>query len=265
MQANRKYQPLSGRAFFLESRPDGSKGIVEVTAEGPKHVLPEPHSATTAIYEYGGLSYALVPGTSLRIIFSDARERSLNLLEVDSGRIQQLFKSDTLRYADFDVHPHIANGGEASAWVLAVQEDHTIPDSAQVQNYVVAINIITKQIARVASGADFYSHPRLNPSATKLVWRQWDHPDLPFKGAKLFWADWKDDGTATDAHMIVGESGDCVAEPRWGLDGALYFGQEKSNFRQLFRKHIGDAGSEQIVLKGLEDSEIMGASLGVQG
>ncbi|KAH8900387.1 peptidase S9 prolyl oligopeptidase active site-containing protein [Thozetella sp. PMI_491] len=260
--------PLSGRAFFLESRPNGTKGIVEVTAEGPRHVLPEPHSASTAMYEYGGVPYALIPGaekTSLRIIFSDAKERSLNLLHVDSGKIQQLAQSDTLRYADFDVHPHIADGDEASSWVIAVQEDHTIPDPAQVQNYVIAINIITKQITRVAAGADFYSHPRLNPAATKLVWRQWDHPGLPFEDAKLFWGDWNADGTVTDGHMIVGESGDCVAEPRWSPDGALYFGQEKSNFRQLFRKHIGDSGSRQIVLKGLEDSEIMGASLGVQG
>ena len=84
------------------------------------------------VYEYGGGPYAILANN--RIIFSNFKDKSVYILDVDSGSVRRLLECDTLRYGDFEAHP----GNEP--WVLAVQEDHEIDEPEQVKNYVVAIN-----------------------------------------------------------------------------------------------------------------------------
>jgi dipeptidyl aminopeptidase/acylaminoacyl peptidase len=252
-------QPVSGRGFFLESRTNGTQGIVEILADGgTKHVLPESSSASTIVYEYGGLPYTTIPAgqkhPGQRIIFSDAKDKSVNLLDVDSGKVSSLLKSTTLRYADFDVHPCVSDGKD-TAWVIAVEEDHEKPKPADVRNYVVAINIETAEVKRLASTADFYSYPRYSPDGKKIVWKQWDHPDMPFTETKLYWADWKESGTVANVEIVAGGNGECVTEPRWSPDGTLFFCGEKSNFRQLFRRRVNENEAELVYLDGLEEYE----------
>src|SRR4051812_41824484 len=98
-------QPETKRTFFLESRTNGTSGIVEVTPDGPQHVLPEKYAADTTVYEYGGLAYTPVSGDRLRIIFNDARGQSLNIIDVDNGTVEPIVQSSSFRYADFDCHP----------------------------------------------------------------------------------------------------------------------------------------------------------------
>ncbi|OIW22486.1 peptidase S9 prolyl oligopeptidase active site-containing protein [Coniochaeta ligniaria NRRL 30616] len=263
--------PVSARGFFLESRANGTQGIVEVLPSGgTRHVLPESSSASTIVYEYGGLPYAVVPAgkkdQALRIIFSDARDKSVNLLDVDSGRVTSLLRSTTLRYADFDVHPRVSDGTE-TAWVLAVEEDHEKPKPADVRNYVVAINIETAEVKRLASTADFYSYPRFSPDGKKVVWKQWDHPQMPFTETRLHWADWKESGAVDNVEFVAGGDGECVTEPRWSPDGTLFFCGEKSNFRQLFRRKLDESEATLVELDGLEEYEFGDSSfmLGCQG
>jgi hypothetical protein len=192
---------------------------------------------------------------SLRIIFSDAKDKSLNLLDVDAGEVTPLVKSATLRYADFDVHPRVSDGGKETAWVLAIEEDHEKPKPADVRNYVVAINIATAEVKRVASTADFYAYPRFSPDGKKLVWKQWDHPDMPFTSTELYWADFNDVGTVDKVELVAGGKGECATEPRWSPDGTLFFCTEKTNFRQLFRKKVGDSAASPVQLEGLEEYE----------
>ncbi|KAH8880595.1 putative dipeptidyl peptidase IV [Thozetella sp. PMI_491] len=253
--------PSTGRAFFLESRANGTNGIIEVTAAGTKHVLPDAHSASTSVYEYGGLSYAILPGSPTRIIFSDSKARAIKLLDVDAGKVDVLVgPSDTLRYADFDPHPHLADGDVSHAWVLAVEEDHTQPAPADVKNFTVAVNTITKEVKRVVSGADFYTYPRFSPDGTKISWLEWNHPGLPFMDVKLFWADWNPAGSVNNIELVAGAKGESVAEPRWSPDGSLFFALEKTNFRQLFRRAPTEPQYKALVLKGLENAEFGDAS-----
>ncbi|KAK3359634.1 peptidase S9 prolyl oligopeptidase active site-containing protein [Lasiosphaeria hispida] len=258
--------PKTGRAFFLESRPNGTNGIVEITTSGLKHVLPDGFSASTAVYEYGGSSYLPISGDKLRIIFSDAHRQSLNLLHVDNGTVEPLLQSTTLRYADFDAHPSIDDGTENNAWVLAIEEDHVRPKPADVKDYVVAINLITKEIRRVVEGADFYSYPRFSPDGRQLAWLQWNHPDLPFLGVTLHLAEFSlTDASLSGTRLVAGEEGDSIAEPRWSPDGQLFFGSDKSGFRQLSK--LRDGAKETILLPGLEDAEFGDAhwAVGCQG
>ena len=227
---------------------------MEHTPDGPKHVLPDKYGANTTVYEYGGLAYTPVAGDQLRIIFSDARQQSLNLLNVDDGTVESIVTSSTLRYADFDCHPEISNGTEETAWVLAVEEDHALPDPEDVKNYVVAINLVTKEVKRVLEGVDFYSYPRFSPDGRQIAWLQWNHPSLPFLAVKLHMASF-DHKTASvlGNRLVAGDDEDSIAEPRWAPNGDLYYCSDSSGFRQLNR--LRDDGRERILLPGLEDAE----------
>lgn len=171
-----------------------------------------------------------------------------------------LLRSPTLRYGDFDTHPLHAYGDADSGWALAIEEDHSDPRPSHVRNYVVAINLETGKVTRIVPGADFYSYPRFSPDGRKIVWKQWDHPDLPFRGAKLYWGDWTGGGLLDNVELVAGGNGECPTEPRWSFLGSLFFAQETSNFRQLFRRGPDDSEARQVVLKGLESAEIGDAS-----
>lgn len=227
---------------------------MEITPDGPQHVLPTEYAANTTVYEYGGLAYAPVPGDKLRIIFNDARGKSLNILDVDEKTIEPIVQSTSLRYADFDCHPDIGDGAVDSAWVLAIEEDHAHPKPADVKNYVVAINLATKKVKQVLEGADFYSYPRFSPDGRQVAWLQWDHPGLPFIGVKLFVGEFdKETASVSDVRHIAGEDDDSISEPRWSPDGDLYFCSDSSGFRQLTR--LRDGERERILLPGLENAE----------
>lgn len=211
------------------------------------------------MYEYGGLPYAIIPGRALRVIFSDARKQSLNLLYAEDEILETLVQSSTLRYADFDCYPDIWDDTEDHAWVLAVEEDHTNPKPKDVKNCIVAINIATKAVKRIAEGADFYSYPRFSPDGTEIAWVQWNHPDLPFSGAQLYLADFNEyEGTVSEPRIVAGDRGESVAEPRWSPDGQLFFASDKTGFRQLCRLVNGER--ERITLPGLEEAEFGEAS-----
>ncbi|GAB1314562.1 Peptidase S9 prolyl oligopeptidase active site-containing protein [Madurella fahalii] len=251
--------PTTGRVFFAESRSDGTNAIVEVTNDGPRHVLPSDFSASTAVYEYGGSDYAVVPGDGARIVFSDAGKKSVNLLDVDNGTVEEVLQSPSLRYADFDSQPLIATRHGHGSWVLAVEEDHARPEPANVKNYVVAIHLETKTVKRLAAGADFYAYPRFSPDGRQVAWLQWNHPNLPWRGVQLYSAAFNAaDGSITDVKLIAGDDGDSIAEPSWGPDGKLYFGSDKSGFSQLCRYAEGKV--ERLSVAGLEHAELGNAS-----
>ncbi|KXX75972.1 Dipeptidyl aminopeptidase BIII [Madurella mycetomatis] len=251
--------PTTGRVFFAESRSDGTNAIVEVTEAGPSHVLPSDFSASTIVYEYGGSAYAVVQGDEARIVFSDAGRNSVNLLAVDGGTVEEVLASSSLRYADFDSQPLAATRDGGGLWILAVEEDHARPEPANVRNYVVVINLETKTVKRLASGADFYSNPRFSPDGRQVAWLQWDHPNLPWRGVQLYSAAFNaTEGSVTDVKLIAGDDGDSIAEPSWGPDGTLYFGSDKSGFRQLCR--YSEGAVERLSVVGLENAELGNAS-----
>ncbi|KAH7632736.1 hypothetical protein B0T09DRAFT_229994, partial [Sordaria sp. MPI-SDFR-AT-0083] len=136
--------------------------------------------ASTYLYEYGGLQYVLWPGEQLKIIYSDARAKTVGVLvsndQEKRWERQVSFKSETHRYGDFDCHP-------GTPWVLAVEEDHTYPKPEDVKNNVALIHIETGE-ARHLRGIgqhDFVAYPRFNPTdMTQICHIHWDHPNMPF-------------------------------------------------------------------------------------
>lgn len=288
-QKQKKTQPLTGRAFYLESKTSGASTIVQVTqrADGShqlRHVLPDPHSVSTSVYEYGGGPYEVLSGGAggrgPRILFSDGKDgNALKLLDVDAGRVAVLRGGTPwLRYGDFGVPYAAAAAAAAADWVLAIEEDHSEPRPQDVQNYVVGVHVRTGRVVRLVRGADFYTNPRFSRDGRWAAWRQWHHPEMPWTKSELHWAPvvtvgggGGDDDTDTllalgePSRVAGGEPGEPVGEALWGPDGALYFTHEVlgDDWRQMFRAWPGGSKqkAEKLALEGLEETEMGNCSM----
>ena len=60
--------------------------------------------------------------------------------------------------------------------LFAVREDHT--NEKDVINTVVAISLKDQSQHVLASGADFYSSPRVSSDGKHLCWVEWNHPNM---------------------------------------------------------------------------------------
>ncbi|PSR74788.1 Alpha/Beta hydrolase protein [Coniella lustricola] len=247
-------------------------------------VLPEPHGVSTAVYEYGGGAYEVLPasGQHQRIIFSDAQDtNAVKVLDVDSGSVSTVVSgTSTLRYADFgpvraktQSKATDGSGGASKLdvdWVLAVEEDHEHPEPKDVKNYVVAINLPTGRVLRLVEGADFYTGPRVSEGGAWAAWREWNHPEMAWTNSRLCLASLEvaDGDISLDGAKVVlagGKLGEAVGDPAWGLDGGLYFVHEieESDWRHLFRFFPGceEAKVEKLELEGMEEVEVGDCSM----
>lgn len=148
------------------------------------------------------------------------------------------------RYAELTVvpeQPHI---------LIAVLEDHTHPEPANVVNKLVAINTTDQSIQTIAEGADFYAFPRLSPDGTKLLWIEWYicpffqspmtvterkiyryHPDMPWTGTLLVLADFsitQSTVNVANPHKIAGQKRrNSIQQPNWLTnDRVLYLSDQ---------------------------------------
>lgn len=233
------------RSFFVESRPSGGNTIMEIIGSKVQDILPPEFSVENRVYEYGGPLYAVA--WDGRIIFSN-KDDTLRILDTETHQVSQLPTKQGFRYSTFSAN-------SKSPWVLAVEEDHTSAVAASAKHYISAINVTTGALKRIATGADFYHAPCFSLDGTRLAWLEWNHPGLPFNDAKLYTAEWNDDGNVCNTRLIAGAENTSVTEPRWGVDGSLFFAQEVNGFRQLFRMPLGHGSPIHVKLAGLENVE----------
>lgn len=240
-----KAQAVSKRAFYTESRESGGITIIEITNQGLKDVLPVEYGAKNSVYEYGGSPFAILSDD--HIIFSN-KDNSVHILNPDTQQVSRLTGHDILRYSNFDAHP-------ASPWVLANQESHENDTPEGVRNYIVAINTETAEVRRLLDTADFYYTPYFSPDGGRLAWLEWNHPDLPYDAAKLYTATWNKNGSISDVRLVSGKEKEGAAEPRWGVDGTLFFAKELRGYRRLFRHRPGQSEPVEVKLDGLDDAD----------
>ena len=217
---------------------------MEVVGDKVEDVLPPECSAANTVYNYGGSTLDALPNG--HIIFSNA-DNSVRVLDPDIKKVKYLTGDPDLRYSNFSAN-------DKNPWVLAIEEDHTNDTPLETQNRIVAIDSDTGRRVRVVQGADFYYPPEFSPDGTRLAWLEWDHPDMPWFGARLYWASFIL-GEVGKAKLVVGGITAGVVEPRWGPDGTLFFGQETTKYRQLYRLRVGDTDAKQVTLDGLERAE----------
>ncbi|RGP74890.1 hypothetical protein FLONG3_6002 [Fusarium longipes] len=238
----------SGRAFYTESREDGSTTIVEILKDGRREIIPSNYNVKNIVYEYGGSTYAVLPDD--RIIFSNKGD-TVHIVNPDSKEVSKLTGDPKLRYSNFEANLK-------SPWVLANQEDHEHDTPDSVRNYIVAINTETAEVKRILDTADFYYEPSFSPDGSKLAWLEWNHPELPFDAARLYTATWHQEGSISDIRLIAGKDREGVAEPRWGPDGSLFFGKEAGEYRRLFRILPGSDEQREVNVDGLDTAEFGG-------
>lgn len=213
-----------------------------------KDVLPAEYNAMGTIHEYGGGSIAMHPNGS--ILFTSHPNNGVFLLDPASGKVDTIIAPDpAVRFGNFHVHP------TTQEWILAVQESHVKEGADGVENVVVAIHVPTGKVSPVMQGADFYQHPQFSPDGKSVCWTQWDHPDMPWSGTLLYVAPWEvDTGRVLEGSLVSGKTGvESICQPRWSVDGTLFYVSDKSGYWQLYR-YNGEV-STHIHLRGLESAE----------
>jgi hypothetical protein len=246
-------QEKTGKVYLAEVRPEeeGRVAVVEFDPNGkPRDALPSKYNAATHVHEYGGAAIQISPSDG-KLIFADSPSKTVFSLNVDSAITTPIVPEDPkTRYADFSVHP------SDPRWVLAIQEDHhKYPD---VVNTIVAIDATRQKVHTIASGQDFYSDPRFSHDGKRICWKQWSHPDMPWTGNELYVADW-DNGKASNVDYVAGKAdAESVSQPRWGLDGALFFACDRTGYYQLYCLEPGSKEARHIKIQGLEDAEFAG-------
>jgi len=119
--------------------------------------------------------------------------------------------------------------------LIAVCQDQRKDDEEAV-NSIVAISLDGSGDFRIlASGADFYSSPKISSDGKRLAWVSWNHPNMPWDSTKLYTADFSENGKLGKPILIAGEDNESIAQPEWAPDGTLYFVSDRNNWWNIYR------------------------------
>lgn len=247
-------QESTGTIYSIECHPteNGRFAIVQHHNGQSKDILPKELSALATVQEIGGGSIAMRPDG--QILFSDQKSCNVYLLDPKAGSVALVRSAaEGIRYADFCTHPM------HHQWILAIKEDHrdATPETqaTHVHNTLVAINADTGEETTVAQGDDFYSHPKFDPSGQYVSWIQWSHPDMPWTGTVLYVAEWHDASLQNITRVAGKAQEESIAQPKWGLDGALHFASDRSGYWQLSSFNPKTQQQCPLTFKGTENTD----------
>ncbi|WP_245647062.1 S9 family peptidase [Microtetraspora niveoalba] len=142
--------------WWEEDRPaeGGRRTVVHRDAEGVLHeLLPAPWDARTRVHEYGGRSYAVVPGVG--IVFSHHRDQRLYLAAAGAEPRPLTPEPDracALRYADLLVHE-----GPDGPELWCVRERHH--DDGRVGRSIISLPLADHLPAVENDRSGFVDHP----------------------------------------------------------------------------------------------------------
>ena len=264
----RSTESAPDRIYYIEARPaeQGRHCIVECTflanaSAQLRDVLPQDYCARTSVHGYGGGAFTCQYNNKL--IFSDGKTNGVYSLDPQTRQVDCIVPgNEQVFYAEFNARDDILQ-----RWILAICEDHR---TETIVNSIVAIDITTKTVHTIVSGADFYTRPQLNVSADRrsmICWMQWDHPDMPWTGSQLYLASWSsgDPSNGEKPHIdrstyIAGKPGnESVAQTKWNhADGSLLFCSDRSGYWQIYRLEPGQTTPTHVNLQGLEYGNFAG-------
>jgi len=211
--------------YWSEGRPgEGGRNVICCRREDGtvEDVLPAPFNARSRVHEYGGGAYTVHEGVVYFVHDGDAR-----IYRMDPGAAPApLTAPCERRFADLSVD---ARRGR----LLGVSEAHAA--QGEPVNSLVAIDIRSGEVTTLAAGADFYASAALSPDGSQLAWLSWCHPDMPWDSTELWIAALDARGRPHDARRVAGGADVSVFQPRFGLDGNLYFISDESGWWNLYR------------------------------
>ena len=207
--------------YWLEARPEEKGRQVFVRDSDNQDLYSAPFSARTTVHEYGGKCGAILNGV---LYFSNYTDQ--HLYKVKIGEEPTLVTDlENMRFADMSIHP-------SGKWLYAVGEDHT--NFPNIENLLVRVDLESGEVARIATGHDFYSSPRISPDGSRLCFYLWDHPNMPWDGTELWVATLDDMGCISELNKIAGGKEESVIEPSWSPDGVLYYASDRTNYWNLY-------------------------------
>lgn len=216
--------------YLSESRPQekGRATILKLEGSTFKEIIPKDFNVRTAVHEYGGLSFSVF---DKEIFFSNYIDQRIYKMD-SSKKISAITPIATDRYANYIVD-------KSRDLIYCIQEEHL---ENEVNNAIVKIQKDGKVI-KIASGNDFYASLALSLDHKKLAYLSWNKPDMPWDSATLYVADITKDGDLVNITHVAGSENISVFQPRWGVDGYLYFISDQSNFWNLYRYKDGEIES----------------------
>lgn len=222
--------------YWVEGRAaeGGRNVIVRRTPDGViSDITPPEFNARTRVHEYGGAAYVVDRGVLYFSNFSDQR-----LYRQAIGSSPEPITAKGYFFADCRVDPQRTR-------LICVREDHA--KGGEPTAAIVSVGIDSANGARgakgasgaivqvLASGADFYSNPRVSPDGKTLAWLQWNHPNMPWDGTELWTAAVKPDGSLGAREKVAGGPDESIFQPEWSPDGVLHFVSDRTGWWNLYR------------------------------
>lgn len=253
----------NGNIYWLEGRPqDGGRNVLcKYAPDDPnkseRHgvdVSPKESNVRTRVHEYGGGATVM---RGKHMYYSEFTTQRLCKLLKDGTSTPITPEGDRYRYAD----GVLSSNGNV---IYCVREDHKNPDPKNVVNEIVAIDVRDGSMKVLATGNDFYSHPRVSPNGQKLAYITWSHPNMPWDSTELrVTSIYKDSSSKSCDHkLIAGGDGDTsVIQPTY-QGNRLYYISDQSGYYNIYR-----AGFEESILPMNADfgGSAPGWALGQQG
>ena len=241
------------QVYHIENRPSEGGRSVLVQTESGLDVLGPNWTPQTAVHEWGGTA-ALVhngviyfsnsaDGRLYRVVDGREPEPVTPGLSIQTSSEDKLMvvKDKPYRYACLEPHPSFSH------LLVAVLEDHTIEDPAQIENRIVILDTNETSLYTLIQGSDFYAFPKFSPDGTKIAWQQWNHPDMPWDGSQICVADLHlaDHGhlSISNQTMIAGLTQKVNASfPEWASKDRLAFTSDSSGYINPW-KYESDKGA----------------------
>jgi dipeptidyl aminopeptidase/acylaminoacyl peptidase len=219
-------QACDGRLFWLETRPaEKGRNVLVCQYQGQRFdLLPAPHSIRTRAQEYGG-----APWLATRIgVFCvlDVNQR-IYFYHLGKQSLTPITPEGAYRYADFCYDAKRQQ-------LLAVREDYT-GGNHHPRSEIVAIDLRNGNIRVCASGADFYSNPRLSPDGTQLSYLRWFHPQMPWDNTECICARLNAAGEIVADVIVAGGTQESIFQPQWSPEGELFFVSDRNNWWNIYR------------------------------
>jgi dipeptidyl aminopeptidase/acylaminoacyl peptidase len=217
--------------FWTEGRPQeqGRNVLVRHATDAADSansadLTPAPYNVRTLAHEYGGGAFAV--GAS-GVFFSNAADQQIYTLNA-SGAPVKLTATEGLRYAD-------ATEDTRHHRLIAVCEDHR-REGHEALNSLVAVDLDSGALTRIADGHDFFSSPCVSPDGSRVAWLAWDHPDMPWDATQLWLADIASDGSFGAPRRVAGTAGaESLFQPAWSPSGQLHVVSDRSGWWNLYR------------------------------
>ena len=256
----------NGTVYWDELRPGEGGRYVLLSANHGELLewTPPGFDVRTRVHEYGGGAFWVHSGTAYFCNFGDQRIYRQDSPDAEPEPITEPPpRPASVRYADGEVTPD-------GKWILCVRETHS---EAEVTNEVVAVANDGSGVQNVlATGADFYSFPRLSPDGSRLAYTAWDHPNMPWDGTRLLVVHFDDGLAGGEARPVAGGEDESIYQPAWDPGGILHFVSDRTNWWNIYAERDGETaclcaieaefGSPQWVFNGsnydfLDDGRIV--------